>query len=76
MTQWQLKVLTQAELASAGVAFYGPWPPPSIKPVPTADVTLSVVQKVHRARHSLLHQRHTEAQLVSRFLRGEAVKLT
>jgi len=50
MTQWQLKVLTQAELASAGVAFYGPWPPPSIKPVPTADVTLSVVQKVHRAR--------------------------
>ena len=50
MTQWQLKVLTQAELASAGVAFYGPWPPPSIKPVPTADVTLRVVQKVHRAR--------------------------
>ena len=31
MTQWQLKVLTQAELASADVAFYDPWPPPSIR---------------------------------------------
>src|SRR5260370_288142 len=36
MTQWQMKVVTQAELASAGVALHGPWPPPGIKPVPVA----------------------------------------
>lgn len=36
MTQWQMKLLTQAEVISAGVALYGPWPPPGIKPVPLA----------------------------------------
>jgi predicted nucleotidyltransferase len=46
MTQWQLKVMTQAELASAGVAFYGPWPPPAIKPVPIADVQAAVHQEI------------------------------
>ena len=38
MTQWQLKVMTQAELASAGAALYGPWPPPGIAPVPIEAV--------------------------------------
>ena len=42
MTQWQMKLLTQAELASAGVALYGPWPPPGIKPVPVADIQAAV----------------------------------
>lgn len=42
MTQWQMKLLTQAELASAGVALYGPWPPPGIKPVPVADIQTAV----------------------------------
>lgn len=46
MTQWQLKVLTQAELASAGVALHGPWPPPGIKPVPTPDVQVAVHQEI------------------------------
>jgi predicted nucleotidyltransferase len=46
MTQWQLKVLTQAELASVGMSFYGPWPPPAIKPVPTADVQDAVHQEI------------------------------
>jgi hypothetical protein len=46
MTQWQLKVMTQAELASVGVAFYGPWPPPAIKPVPTADVQAAVYEEI------------------------------
>lgn len=32
MTQWQMKLLTQAELASAGVALYGPWPAPASSP--------------------------------------------
>jgi hypothetical protein len=31
MTQWQMKLLTQAELASAGVALYGPWPPSRLR---------------------------------------------
>ena len=46
MTQWQMKLLTQAELASAGVALYGPWPPPGIKPVPVADIRAAVHAEV------------------------------
>jgi hypothetical protein len=46
MTQWQLKVMTQAELASAGVAFYGPWPLPAIRPVPIADIQAAVYQEI------------------------------
>jgi len=46
MTQWQMKLLTQAELASAGVALYGPWPPPGIKPVPVADIQAAVHREI------------------------------
>ena len=46
MTQWQMKLLTQAELASAGVALYGPWPPPGIKPVPVADLQAAVHEEI------------------------------
>ena len=46
MTQWQMKLLTQAELASAGVALYGPWPPPGIKPVPVADIQAAVHEEI------------------------------
>ena len=42
MTQWQLKLLTQAELAEGGVALYGPWPPPGIEPPPLADLQAAV----------------------------------
>jgi predicted nucleotidyltransferase len=42
MTQWRMKLLTQAELASVGVALHGPWPPPAIKPIPVADLQASV----------------------------------
>jgi predicted nucleotidyltransferase len=46
MTQWQLKLLTRAELASAGVALHGPWPPPGIGPVPLADLQAAVRAEV------------------------------
>jgi predicted nucleotidyltransferase len=46
MTQWQMKLLTQAELALAGVALYGPWPPPGIKPVPVADIQAAVHEEI------------------------------
>jgi predicted nucleotidyltransferase len=46
MTQWQMKLLTQAELASVGVALYGPWPPPGIKPVPVADIQAAVHEEI------------------------------
>lgn len=46
MTQWQMKLLTQAELTSAGVALYGPWPPPGIKPVPLAAVQAAVHEEI------------------------------
>ena len=46
MTQWQMKLLTQAELASAGVAWYGPWPPPGIEPVPLAALQAAVHQEI------------------------------
>jgi predicted nucleotidyltransferase len=42
MTQWQVKLLTQAELAAAGVALYGPWPPPGLGPVAVADLQAAV----------------------------------
>lgn len=46
MTQWQLKVMTQAELASAGAALYGPWPPPGIAPVPIEAVQAAVYEEI------------------------------
>jgi hypothetical protein len=46
MTQWQMKLLTQAELTSAGVAVYGPWPPPGIKPVPLAAIQAAVHEEI------------------------------
>ena len=46
MTQWQMKVMTQAELASAGVALQGPWPPSGIRPVPVAGIQAAVLAEV------------------------------
>jgi predicted nucleotidyltransferase len=46
MTQWQMKVMTQAELASAGVALHGPWPPPGVGPVPLADIQTAVLAEM------------------------------
>jgi predicted nucleotidyltransferase len=46
MTQWQLKVMTQAELASGGVARHGPWPPAGIGPVPVADIQAAVLAEM------------------------------
>jgi predicted nucleotidyltransferase len=42
MTQWQMKLLTRAELAEAGMALHGPWPPPGLDPVPLADLQAAV----------------------------------
>lgn len=41
MTQWQVKVLTRAELVAAGIALYGPWPPP-MTPVSVAQIQATV----------------------------------
>ncbi len=46
MTQWQMKVMTQAELSTAGVALHGPWPPPGIAPVPVADIQAAVLKEM------------------------------
>jgi predicted nucleotidyltransferase len=46
MTQWQMKLLTQAELATAGVALYGPWPPPGVKPVPVTRFQAAVHEEI------------------------------
>ena len=46
MTQWQMKVMTQAELASVGVALHGPWPPPGIRPIPVADIQAAVLAEM------------------------------
>ena len=82
MTQWQLKVLTNAELASAGVAFYGPWPPPAIKPVPAADVQVAVHQEISgywrriaRQRKCWLHDTRVDFGLIT-LPRAEAVLTT
>ena len=41
-----MKLLTRAELAAAGVALHGPWPPPGVGPVPVADLQASVHEEV------------------------------
>jgi predicted nucleotidyltransferase len=46
MTQWQMKVMTQAELASVGVALHGPWPPPGIGPIPVSDIQAAVLAEM------------------------------
>jgi predicted nucleotidyltransferase len=46
MTQWQMKLLTRVELAAAGVAVHGPWPPPGVRPVAIADVQAAVHEEV------------------------------
>jgi hypothetical protein len=46
MTQWRLKVMTRAELTTAGMAVYGPWPPPAITPVPAAEVRAAVREEL------------------------------
>jgi len=46
MTRWQLKVLTQAELAAAGMTLYGPWPPPGLGPVRAADLRAAVLEEI------------------------------
>jgi predicted nucleotidyltransferase len=51
MTRWQLKVMTQAELASIGVAFHGPWPPPGVAPVAIADVQAAVSRELRDYWH-------------------------
>jgi predicted nucleotidyltransferase len=57
MTQWQLKVMTQAELTLTGVALFGPWPPPGIKPVATADVQAAVHQEISGYWRRIARQR-------------------
>jgi hypothetical protein len=37
-TQWQLKVMTVAELSTSGRAVHGPWPPPGLPDVSTSEV--------------------------------------
>jgi predicted nucleotidyltransferase len=46
MTQWQMKIMTQAELASVGVPLHGPWPPPGIGQVPVADIQAAVLAEM------------------------------
>ena len=79
MTQWQMKLLTQAELASAGVALYGPWPPPGIKPVPVAGIQAAVHgeitgywRRVSRRRRCWLQDSWVDHSLVV-LLRAEAL---
>lgn len=46
MRHWQLKVMTQAELTSVGVALHGPWPPPGIAPVPIEAIQAAVYEEI------------------------------
>jgi predicted nucleotidyltransferase len=70
MTQWQMKLLTQAELASAGIALHGPWPPPGIRPVPVEALRAAVHAELtgyHRRTvdHALVILPRAEALLIS-----------
>jgi predicted nucleotidyltransferase len=82
MTRWQMKLLTQAELASAGVALHGPWPPPGIKPVPVARLQAAVREEIagHWHRESRGRRRWLQDSWVDHGLvvlpRAEAVLTT
>lgn len=41
-TQWQVKVMTMAELAHSGRALHGPWPPPGLPEVSLAELQTHV----------------------------------
>jgi predicted nucleotidyltransferase len=82
MTQWQVKVLTQAELARAGVAVYGPWPPPGLGPVTVADLQAAVLEaitgywrRMARKRRCWLSDKWVDFGLVT-LPRAEAVLTT
>ena len=57
MTQWQMKLLTQAELATAGVALHGPWPPPGVRPVPVARLQAAVHDEITGYWHRMSRAR-------------------
>lgn len=46
MTRWQMKVLTRAEIAAAGVVLHGPWPPPGIEPVPASVLRAAIRDEI------------------------------
>jgi hypothetical protein len=82
MTQWQMKLLTRAELAAAGVAVHGPWPPPGVTPVAVADIQAAVHEEVTgywrrlgRRRRPWLHDSWVDHGLVV-LPRAEAVLTT
>jgi hypothetical protein len=52
-----MKLLTQAELASVGVALHGPWPPPGIKPVPVAALQAAVHEEITGYWHRIARGR-------------------
>ena len=56
MTQWQLKVMTQAELA-CGVPLYGPWPPPGVRPPAVREVQAAVHAEITGYWHRIARQR-------------------
>ncbi|HSZ42759.1 MAG TPA: hypothetical protein VK817_22590 [Trebonia sp.] len=41
-TEWELKLMTMAELAHAGRALHGPWPPPGLPPVRPGELRAHV----------------------------------
>lgn len=44
--RWRLSLVGRAELASFGMAFYGPWPPPGITAVTRADLQAAVREEI------------------------------
>ena len=44
-TEWRLKIMTMAELAHAGQALHGPWPPPGLR-----EVSLAELRRAYGAR--------------------------
>lgn len=45
-TEWQLKLMTMAELAHAGQALHGRWPPPGLREVTTAELRAHVRERL------------------------------
>lgn len=45
-TEWRLKLMTMAELAHAGHALHGPWPPPGLREVSLAELQAGVSREM------------------------------
>jgi hypothetical protein len=64
-TQWQVKVMTMAELGHSGQALHGPWPPPGLPDVSISDELTGYWRRLTRRPRIWLQDRWVDFALVT-----------